>query len=229
MEDSTRLFGSKKKKDWLTLRLKIHANPLDLALWNATAALMKERIDTRYFVPIRALIKLKTNKGEGFSVVALLCSLIEFYQSCYEGKFYKYNSQETKFMYGKSGEKFKAFLTTHEPFKNIFAKPIPNEPGKTYADDFYTNVRCGLLHEASTKNFWEIKTAGRIKVKAFCDLTDNRHKVIYRDKLFIVLDSFWDRFLTDLPTADDKTKSAFCRKMDSLCEIYHDKNMTWWA
>ena len=50
--------------------------------------------------------------------------------------------------YSSSSDIFISFLTNRMPFKDEF--------NKDQARDFYISVRCGLLHEARTKNGWTI-------------------------------------------------------------------------
>lgn len=230
MVDSTKLFGLKQKKDWCDLRSQIMTGSSSKALWENATSLMDSRIETRYFTPINALLKLRHFKGEGFSVMTLICSLLEFYQSCYEGKYYKYKADETRFVYGESGAKFKAFLTCHEPFKGIFAGTLkkPTKKISTFADDFYVNVRCGLLHEAGTKNYWTIRKASNKFQKIIADVSDDTNKIIYSDIFYEELKRYWRAYLSSLSTQQVSQQWAFCRKMDSLCEIYNDKSTLWW-
>jgi hypothetical protein len=180
----------------------------------------------------------RTTSGEGFAAMTLICSLIEFLQSCYEGKIYDYKlikKPDTKSGYGKSGEKFKAFLEQHEPFKTIFTKVVyePDEHIKTFADDFYSNVRCGLLHEAATNNGWTIKTYKVTNgLTDFVDLSDANNKIIYRDKFVEVIKTYCDTYKQQiLDNKQDSNKQYlrdnFCRKLDGLCSI-DDTAAKWW-
>ena len=91
-------------------------------------------------------------QGEGFSIVALQCSLIEFLASTLEGKSYKYcPSKAVKcdvHEYCNSKALYIRFLRSEHPFSQYF--------NEATARDFYENVRCPLLHEARTKGRWRI-------------------------------------------------------------------------
>jgi hypothetical protein len=178
---------------------------------------------------------MRITSGEGFAVMTLICSLIEFLQSCYEGKTFLHGATETKFIYGASAKKFKDFLELHEPFKTTFQKPLSKPIGKikTFADDFYSNVRCGLLHEAATNNGWTIKTyKGAISSTDFVDLSDEKQKIIYRDKFVETIKTYCNNYKQQIiDNEKDKNKQFlrdnFCRKLDSLCMI-NDDSIKWW-
>jgi len=57
-----------------------------------------------------------------------------------------------KYEYSDSGNMFVQFLSNRKPFSNVFDKKLGRE--------FYANVRCGLLHEARTKDGWTIWAKG---------------------------------------------------------------------
>lgn len=231
MDKTQKIFGKKTIQDWIDIRTKIIANPSTKSNWQSAIDLLELRLETRYFRPIERILYMRITTGEGFAVMTLVCSLVEFLQSCYEGKTFVLNANETKFVYGHSGEKFKAFLTSHDPFKTIFSKAvsIPDNKIKNFADDFYSNVRCGLLHEAATKNNWIIKTSKTNSAKSCIDISNESCKIIYRDnfvdavKEFIV--TYKKEILSDKKNGGISLRENFVRKIDSLCEI---KDMAYW-
>jgi hypothetical protein len=73
-------------------------------------------------------------------------------------------------------------------------------------------VRCGLLHEARTKNDWTIwakSPDGRV--------ADTTEKVIYRDNFQEALLAFIKAYGERL-VQDAAYQEAFIRKFDKLCE-----------
>lgn len=73
------------------------------------------------------------------------CSLIEFLESTVQGLKYRYERDPAKLEpheYSSSSKIFASFLTTRNPFAAEFNSQL--------AVDFYSSVRCGLLHEART-------------------------------------------------------------------------------
>ena len=90
------------------------------------------------------------------------------------------------------------------PFSNDFKTP-------NTARDFYEGVRCGLLHEARTKNGWTISAR-----TSHGKTVDANQKIMYRDEFQTGLLAFVDWYKDALST--DKTlQEAFIRKFDSLC------------
>mgnify|MGYP000964652207 CR=1 FL=1 len=56
--------------------------------WGYAFRFLDERIETRYLKPIEAILNMEDNKGEGFAVVNLQCSLIETIESFINGWVY---------------------------------------------------------------------------------------------------------------------------------------------
>ncbi len=70
--------------DWKAMKAILDPGTPDN--WEAAFNLFfRKRVETRYFEPIRLLQEHGGNKGEGFSIVALQCSLIEFLASTRDG------------------------------------------------------------------------------------------------------------------------------------------------
>lgn len=239
MDNKTRLFGQKTKQKWIDLRSDIIASPNDKELWESATSLLKDRLETRYLRPIDKILFMRITSGEGFAVMTLICSLIEFLQSCYEGKTFDHRlikSEDTKIGYGNSSKKFKSFLEQQQPFKTIFSKSVskPNKYIKTFADDFYSNVRCALLHEASTNNGWTIKTLKEKKIPiTFVDISNENNKIIYRDKFVEEIKIYINTYIKLIIDNEQDSKKQylrdnFCRKLDNLCEI-DDSNAKWWT
>lgn len=231
MKETTRLFGNKTKKDWMEIRSKLISDFNNEQTWKEVSELFNLRLESRYFQPIDCILDMKTTSGEGFAVMTLICSLIEFLESSYQGKIYNFSlKKETKFEYKDPGQKFKKFLTGHEPFKAVFSKEIIDqlEEKVTLADDFYSNVRCGLLHEAATKNGWVIKTQSKNNSSNLrCVIFEGNQKIIYRDLFFEEIKKYVCNYLQEIKNGNiDGLREKLCRKIDSLAEIKNGAN--WW-
>ncbi len=169
------------------------------------------RLETRYFEPIRLLKKHGGREGEGFSIVTLQCSLIEFLASTLEGKSYKRRPDDADaswkcgdYEYSGSSRLFNHFLTEQIPFKNHFGSI-------TAANKFYKNVRCALLHEARTKGGWRILAGNSTDPPV-----DVKNKIVYRDNLQLAFDEFVEWYGEKL-TKCEKHQRAFLRKFKSIC------------
>ncbi len=176
----------------------------------------KRRIETRYFEPIRLLQKHGENKGEGFAIVALQCSLIEFLASTREGKNYKHlkeGEELGEFEYEKSAKLFKNFLKKDFLENKELASPVFSN---SRADSFYCDVRCALLHSAHTKGNWKIIAESEDdNIISWAD--KNSEKILYRNNLQNAFEQYINDYGKKLKTCKC-LQAAFIRKFDNLCE-----------
>jgi hypothetical protein len=196
--------GSKTPADWHALRVRLlHGSA---GAWHeAFTAFFESRLTLRYLHPIKVLQDNGTLQGEGFSIAAIQCSLIEFLESAAQGTNYRYLRRgETlaPYEYTSSQEVFVAFLRDRAPFSATF-----NEAS---ALDFYVGVRCALLHEARTKNGWRIWAKGPAGVVA--NVVD---RIAYRDNFQEGLLAYIKDYGERLPR-EPALQQAFIRKFDSL-------------
>lgn len=201
-----RIAGKNTDKQWFELKARLQSVPSQDLWASAFRNFYRERIDTRYLHPI-ASIPDKQN-GEGFAILALFCTLIEFLESCERGHNFRlvstaqllpneYNSKQA------SGY-FKDFLNTREPFNTL----IPT----TLVDSFYSDVRCGLLHEARTKGTWFISSAASAGVL----VSQSADRItLFRRQLVPTLEKYFNGYRNRLLN-DPNTQQAFMRKFDHL-------------
>lgn len=116
----------------------------------------KKRIQYRYLDPIARISNGDNYLGEGFSIVSLICSMIEALQTARDGKAYfkgaprgDYENRLELYGDGCSRFIFIKFLKEQDPFSMYFDDDLAN--------DFYANVRCSILHEAMVRNGWRIR------------------------------------------------------------------------
>jgi len=199
--------GWKTAGDWRALRavLVIGGSP---DLWRqAFADFYQTRLQLRYFNPIKVLQDHGTFQGEGFSILAIQCTLVEFLESTIQGIKYRHLRRgETlgPYEYSSSRDVFVSFLVKREPFSKEFDDPL--------ALDFYAGVRCGLLHEARTKGGWRVWARGPDGA-----VIDRDRRIVYRDNFQVALEAFIESYGTAL-VADTALQEAFVRKFDDLCE-----------
>lgn len=219
--------------EWKGLRKRLSKNN-DENDWKKAAGWFKERLDKRYFDPIK---KIAPNvDGAGFTITSILCILIEHLAAFKLGMIHNYlkRGNDPRYEYRFSDKIYKDFLKSADVFKGYFHTD-DSTPPPFCADDFYKNVRCALLHEACTKNNWIINVSchsnnnGGVPFKR-----DNHFKIIYRDILLEKISSYVVTYITELTniaelTNGEKLRMNFARKMDSLCEINPDPdNYAWW-
>jgi hypothetical protein len=193
--------GRRTNEDWAIMRQRLTTNP-DTAVWaEAVRDYFEARLGDRYLEPIKWLQDTGAARGEGFSIVAIQCTLIEFLESTVGGKCYVYNGHG-KHVYSSSSKLFKDFLTKREPFRNTFTVEL--------ARSFYKGVRCGLLHEAQTKLGWKIRAASPAK-----SIVDAEKLIVYRNDLQRALLDFIDWYKQEIPRSG-KLQEGFIRKFDGL-------------
>lgn len=170
-----------------------------------------ERLKLRYFDPIKQIAANPVLNGEGFSIMAILCTLVEFLESTRQGKDYKYwrpgKPALDEYEYYESKKYFTNFLRDQSPFDEYF-----ND--NDLRADFYEGVRCGLLHEARTKNGWKIRVAGTRKSSD--QIIDAEQKLVYWDNFKLAFDRYLDVYKGEL-ISDAELQKAFHRKLNSLC------------
>jgi gamma-glutamylcyclotransferase (GGCT)/AIG2-like uncharacterized protein YtfP len=172
------------------------------------------RIKTRFLNPIDWILEKQYNNGEGFSAVALQCVLIEFLEAFYQGKIYTTSKSPRDFEYNSSKQLFCDFLLTHKPFSDEFIT-------KANANGFFDNIRCGLLHEAATKETSRINNAPSHYMLVSFEPNDPSNMRIYRENFYQGICEYIDSYKTELLT-DKSLKANFIRKMDDICGIKHE-------
>jgi len=198
--------GWKTPDDWKNTRAILIGSPKTEDWERAFKDFFRTRLDLRYLRPIKVLQETATCQGEGFSIAAIQCSLIEFLESTVQGLKYRYLKKGEKlghYEYSSSKKIFTSFLMNREPFAKEFTKTI--------ADDFYGGVRCGLLHEARTKDGWRIQASdskGRI-------VDPGKQPTLFRDNFQKALKQFITEYGVELQS-NREYQEAFIRKFDDI-------------
>lgn len=219
----------KSTDNWKDERKKLLNNLSDNEEWkSAYESYFHDRLKSRYLIPIKRIKKGDEWEGEGFAITGILCMLIEFCQSFFEGKIYSYrdnndvitesnalglsrnkvkaNEQPSPYLYHRTKNLFKRFLLDQEPFKAEFNSD-------NIAEEFYRNVRSGLVHEAGTKENYKIWAIGSKLIN-----TRGTFKIINRDKFAEYIDEYIKKYGEDILTSE-KLKINFARKVDDICQV----------
>lgn len=207
----TVIAGKKTVSDWYSIRATL-ANFKESNLWNDVFdEYFLSRLNGRYLLPIQRIKEQETYNGEGFAIMTIICSLIEFLETTYQGINYRFIKRGDppigKFEYCVSSQVFINFLTTHEPFRKDFDI-------KT-AEEFYSNVRCSLLHEARTSGAWVIKGKS---LNGLLIQKKTTQIIAYRDNFYAGILKFIDNYKIHL-MGSNTAKEAFLRKFDKLCDV----------
>lgn len=133
---------------------------------NEIADFVNERFLERYIMPIK---NLNPSEKHGFSIMAVSCLMIESLES------FKSGLKDTK---GQGKETFAKFLSTEPEFKDFIG----------YEESFYSNIRCGILHQSETTNGWKIVRKGKL----FDNHTKKINATRFLDKLEKTLNNYTD-------------------------------------
>ena len=217
ISDYTKISKSLTVGNWKTLREALIADmrqePYSKEHWEDAYSYFNERVNSRFLNPIRWILQGGNNKGEGFSVVALQCMLVEFLESFYQGKVYTTSKNLQPYEYNTSKTIFREFLMHHSPFSTYFTE-------NKSADGFYVNIRCGLLHEARTKGTSLIKKNSHSdKIFDFIG-KDRKNLIVYREKFHEAIVQYLEQYKVELLQKQKKALMInFIRKMDDICGI----------
>ena len=147
---------------------------------------MVERFEERYLTPISGDSKAKN----GFTIMAISCLMIECLESFRRGW------PNTR---SKSELAFCSFFSNWNAFADF--RPVSNE--------FYTHVRCGLLHQAETTGAWRIIRSGPLR----------RDRTINATRFLAALRVVLHLYAAQLRQEkwDSTTWVAFRKKMEAIC------------
>lgn len=143
-----------------------------------------ERFDERYFHPV-----MDSKSKHGFTIMAIACLVIETLESFYQGR------ADTK---GESKKMFREFFCRNSSL-GVFGQN---------SDWFFTDIRCGILHQAETHSGWKIMRKG--------PLLDSQNKTINATAFLNQLRTAVKQYATELQANETLWKN-FCKKVDAIC------------
>jgi hypothetical protein len=142
------------------------------------AEFFRERVRERYIDPVLAL---DADEKNGFSIMALSCLLIETYETFRQG----WPSSDNK-----SALAFCRFFDREDLFLDF----------RGNAQQFYRNVRCGILHQGETTGGWKItRETGE---PLFEPSTHTVHATKFHALMADVIDKYRDNLNANLLTSD---------------------------
>lgn len=178
------------KDSYLNLNLTLQSGESD---WNTAIAILKDRIEGRYINQID-LLSDDVN-ANGFTIMALNCLLIETLFQFRDGK------KETPRPNSKT---YPTFLL--QEFPSAFTD-------QQTAESFYSNIRCGILHSAQTKN--ESRLSDREDVVVTFEETA---LVVSVKGVSTLLKTYFEHYLQKLADPNEVTlRNNFINKMKFVC------------
>lgn len=158
------------------------------------AQFIHDRFTERYITPLQAIPKMPKSLRNGFCTMAVCCLMIEALESFWQGL------PNTKSKGASSGA-FASFFDRSDNLKEL----------RPYAGEFYTHVRCGILHQAETTGGWKIRRRGVL----FHSNTLTLNAARFHDELGRCLDTY--RSALEREPLDSPLWIAFKTKMKAIC------------
>lgn len=173
--------------------------------WTLRIDIFKDRITGRFLEPIE-LIEKDVNIGNfaGFSIMALDCLLVETLSQFYQG------IDETPRDHQKQ---FWIFFRGSDYFKPHFTRRL--------AGIFYSHIRCGLLHQAQTKNGTLIRADQETMIKSASGAPANGI-IVDRIRFHDALKKEISTYISKLKMGGNhnaQLRENFIKKMQCICGI----------
>ncbi|MBS1504020.1 MAG: hypothetical protein JST32_18260 [Bacteroidetes bacterium] len=228
----------KQHEVWTKLRSLLNNNYAYSDDWKKAIEIFEHRFDSHYFFPLDILVNRRDHEGEGFSIMTVICSFIESLAAFESGKIFNLRYKpavDPSYHYKSSRELYIDFLHNTEIFENHFWRMNngAKEPDQPYsAEEFYENVRCGLVHEGRTKNNWTINAtkSDNLSSPVFIK-TNGTRKSVMRSILHRRMMDHLANYIKSLKANSQQGEALrrlFARKMDHLFEIPADLSYDWW-
>lgn len=214
MNDTIKISKSFTVGNWKELRLKL----LDsYENWSDAFQVFENRIQSRFFDPIEIIKSNGKNEGEGFTIALISVVLLEFLAAFELGKIYKTNKEGISPHEYYSGIKLlKLFITSSRVFS-------PHLDSNTKIQNFYENIRCGLVHEARTlKNDVIISEISVKNTKRdLLYFNENGENRLNRDLLLEKLKEHIVEYKSKIIGNDIQLRKRFILKMDEISGLKH--------
>jgi hypothetical protein len=201
-------------RDWKELRFQLIDSDDS---WIKAYEIFEDRLKSRFFNPIDLIKTNGKNEGEGFSIALISIVMLEFIAAFEHGKIYKTSNEELSPNEYYSGRKILIlFIKESKVFKSHFSS-------NTEINNFYANIRCGLVHEARTKESDVIISEGSIK-------NTNKEKIYFkkdgegrlnRDLLLSKIREHLEGVKQRILSNDKDIRNNFMLKMDEISGLKH--------
>lgn len=179
------------------------------------ATLVYDRLYGRYLKPFDFKdVEYEKSYKNGFAIMANCCLLIEATVS--------FKEPTLKSTFGKSERCFGLFFTSEDQFKDFRNGGLTLAEYKDFTigmrrnnkgipQEFYKNVRCGILHSGETRNKWKITRNG--------DLFDEPNRRINATKFLNRLKNVISNFKKELEKEDFETSIVWKTYLDKIKDI----------
>lgn len=190
------------------------------AEWNTAIEIFEDRLKYRYLDAIKVLqdsddeyFREQQQRRFGFSMMALDCLLIETLAQFREGL---KDSDEAKTILGKNNAEFYIHFLTQASFelKKVFDLQT--------ATSFYKTIRCGILHQAETKEDSRIRFFDNEKFSStpFEPSRNGKSLKVFWSNFHILVEKEFNAYCTHLLANDvSDLREKFIAKMNNICHL----------
>ncbi|MCB9112223.1 MAG: hypothetical protein H6634_13350 [Anaerolineales bacterium] len=170
---------------------------------NKVSKFVYNRFYRRYLMPSEWV---DTNYNSGFAQMAICCLMIEAMESFRNGweDTNKLKDGDNKKI--KGGRIFGDFFKHYGEFADF----------KDLGDEFYDSIRCGILHQAESRNGWKI-----VRDKKY-PLLDDKKRIIHSTKFRYLMKTSLRKYCKELEE-NDGTWDLFKTKMAYVIANCHKK------
>ena len=172
--------------------------------WEKGIKIFKDRIESRYFAPIETMLAnhdlIEIN---GFAVMALNCLLVD--------TFYQFREPDNTYSIGRRRERHRR--GNGECYANFLLTNFPFDFDSDSARYFYTDIRCGILHSAQTKNGSQLTYDKSYVVEIFDDDKIRVDIVNFTNRM----KGYYSSYLMKLEQGDIEIRKAFIKQMKKIC------------
>lgn len=173
--------------------------------WDEAVKIFENRIRSRFLKPIQILLESEKDlnpkeKQNGFSIMAILCLLVESLQCFVEGRSHSKSISKDVFI---------RFLSENEPFKTKL-KFTPEIAGLVF-----THFRCGILHQAELTGGARLRSIGPAVREKGGKIIMNRTK--FANGVF----QYFDSYLQNLRSKNEngnKLRENLKKKFESIIQ-----------
>lgn len=217
--------NSYTKNEYINLDLSTESSEED---WKKAIDIFKDRIESRFLKPIELLLNNESKDTQyEFSALSIMTFLIETFKQFRDGIVVE--KEREKLIYKDENNQSKVYITI-----DIYTDFLSIKPFFLIRDEaelFYTNVRCGLLHQAELKdNVVIYKNANNcldfknqknfyinIDSKDSSEIDNPQTKKLNIWGIFNLLKEYFDIYSAELES-NQKLRKNFIRKMNSIVE-----------
>lgn len=203
---------SYRVEDWKAIRDNLPLNKNN-ENWKEAIKIFDDRILGRFLKQIKYLedssdweIKIYC----GFTIMSLACLLIETLNQFREGK------ASTK---SAGWIAFRDFFKHNTSFHDSF-KPFNDAKDTSKSGVFYSQIRCGLLHQAETKAESKIRIDYEEMIAFVDDSTPAKgllvNRVLFQEALVKAYEDYKEKLLK---VTEQDLRKKFIKKMDLICRI----------